>query len=324
MMLEKVKKELIRFKKRLFYSSHDKRLEVLEFRKKNLPYETLGRASTEKLSSGIPIIKTVNETLVKIVQNRCSLSRFGDGEFGIINGSRIHYQDRNCRLAGRLREVLIRELPNLMIGLPDCFGSLDGYLPDVADFWRKWMSRKREMACSHLDMKRVYYNAFLSRVYMQSNKTSEHFQYCRSHYEQVGKIWHGREVVICEGEETRFGMFNDLLSGAKSISRILCPARNAFDKYDEIVSAFDDIHRDCLVLMALGPTATVLAYDLCKKGFQAIDIGTMDLDYEWFLRKETILGAPIPYKYVDSDEKGRCVLRLENPEYTNQIIRKIV
>jgi glycosyltransferase family protein len=322
-MLKKIKKELIRFKKRLFFSSRNKQLEVIEFRKKNLPYETFKRTLTEKASLQIPIIKTVDETLAKIVQHRCSLSRFGDGEFGIINGSRIHYQNRSPELAARLKEVIASNMPNLLIGLPDCFGPLDGYLPDVADFWRKWMSRKREMVYSHLDMNRVYYNAFLSRVYMQSNKTSEHFQYCRSHYGQVGKIWRGRHVVICEGEKTRFGMCNDLLTGAASVGRILCPARNAFDKYNEIVSAFDGIHKNSLVLIALGPTATVLAYDLCKKGFQAIDIGTMDLDYEWFLRKETILGTPIPYKYVDSDDKGRCVLHLENAEYTNQIIQKI-
>lgn len=37
-----------------------------------------------------------------------------------------------------------------------------------------------------------------------------------------------------------------------------------------------------MFLLALGPTATVLAYDLCKIGFQAIDIGHLDIEYEWF------------------------------------------
>jgi hypothetical protein len=37
---------------------------------------------------------------------------------------------------------------------------------------------------------------------------------------------------------------------------------------------------DKLILIALGPTATVLAYDLAKKGYQAIDIGHLPSCYE--------------------------------------------
>ena len=35
----------------------------------------------------------------------------------------------------------------------------------------------------------------------------------------------------------------------------------------------------------MGQTATALAYDLAKEGFWAIDIGHLDIEYEWFLRK---------------------------------------
>lgn len=118
-------------------------------------------------------------------------------------------------------------------------------------------------------------------------------------------------------------MFNNLFDGAKSISRIVCPARSAFDKYDEILSAFNDISPDKLVLAALGPTATVLAYDLCNEGYQAIDIGHLDVEYEWFLRKD-VEGVPLEFKYVDGSSKGRKVHRLEDPEYKRQIIKRIV
>jgi glycosyltransferase family protein len=323
-MLNKIKKELERFKKRLFYSSKDKQLEVFQYRVDNLPYEIYDKISKGGFYLQLPTIKTTDETLNKILQDKCSLVRFGDGEFGVMNGSRINYQNRSSELAMRLKEVITSNMPNLLIGLPDCFGSLDGYLPQTIDFWRKWMSRKRAMAYSCLDMNRVYYNAFFSRVYMQSNKTDEHYRYCGRYYEKIKKIWAGRDVVICEGESTRFGMFNDLLTGAKSISRILCPARSAFDKYDAIVSAFDGISTNTLVLAALGPTATVLAYDLCRKGYQTIDIGALDLDYEWFLRKETQLGAPVKFKYVDGSSEGRDVPSLEDVEYQKQIIKRVV
>jgi len=323
-MLTKIKKEFERFKKKVFRSSKaHKQLEKLQHQFNNLPYELYDKITNEGFSVPIPIIKTADETLDKILQDKCSLSRFGDGEFSVMNNSRIHFQNPSAKLARRLKEVIASDIPNLLIGLPDCFGSLDNYLPPVANFWRKWMSQKREMAYSYLDMNRVYYNAFFSRVYMPYHKTTEHYQKCGDYFERVKQIWAGRDVVICEGEGTRFGMFNDLLDGAKSISRIICPARSAFDKYDEILSAFNDISPDKLVLAALGPTATVLAYDLCNEGYQAIDIGHLDVECEWFLRKD-VAGAPLEFKYVDGSSKGRKVHRLEDPEYKRQIIKRII
>lgn len=323
-MLKKVKKELERFKKRLFCSGKKhKHLEEIQNKLENMPYEIYDKITNGSLRVQMPTIKSADETLDKILQAKCSLSRFGDGEFGVMNGSRIHFQNRSAKLAQRLKEVIASEMSNLLIGLPDCFGSLDNCVPSAIDFWRKWMSRKREMVYSHLDMNRVYYNAFFTRVYMPFNKTDEHYKNCIEYFEKIKKIWAGRDVVICEGVGTRFGMFNDLLDGAKSISRILCPARSAFDKYDEILSAFNDISSDKLILTALGPTATVLVYDLCNEGYQSIDIGHLDLEYEWFLRKD-VEGRPLEFKYVEGSSKGRKVHRLKDPEYKRQIIKRIV
>jgi len=325
MVLQKVEREFERFKKKLFYSGKvHKQLEKAQFKLDNMPYEIYDKVTNSDFSVQLPIMKSMDETLDKILSNRCSFSRFGDGEFRIMENGRIHYQSRSPELAMRLKEVIASDIPNLLIGLPPCFGSMEEYLPPVRDFWVKWMSRHRQMVYSYLDMSRVYYDAFISRVYVQSYKTDEHYSRCANYYEKAKRIWAGRDILICEGEGTRFGMFNDLLSGAASISRILCPARNAFDKYDEVLSAFDDIGTDKLVLIALGPSATALAYDLCRKGYQAIDIGAFDVDYEWFLRKEVKLGAPLGFKYVDSGNKGRKIRPVEDPEYNRQIIKRTV
>jgi glycosyltransferase family protein len=324
MVIEKIKKEFERFKKKMFYSGKKyKQLERFQYEADNLPYEVYDKVTNLNYAVQIPKIKTTDETLNKILKDRCSLARFGDGEFGIMNGSRIHFQNRSPELGFRLKEVIDSDIPNLLIALPDCFGSLDHCLPEVTNFWRKWMFKKRNMAYSYLSMDRTYYNAFFTRVYIMFNKTDKLYKYCGDYFEKMKKIWLDRNVVICEGQGTRFGMFNDLLSGAKSISRILCPARSAFDKYDDILSAFKDIGPDALILIALGPTATVLAYDLCNKGYQAIDIGQLDLDYEWFLKKETRLGAPLEFKYVDSGPQGRKIQQLQDPTYKKQIIKTI-
>ena len=324
MIAKKIEKELARFKKRLFHSSKaHKQLEQIQYELGNAPYELYDKITNNNFSVPVPIMQNVDQTIEKIIEDNCSLTRFGDGEFVLMGGGRIDYQTRNDQLAVRLKEVLASGLPDLLVALPPCFGALDHFLPPVAAFWRKWASRKRELIYSYLDMDRVYYDAFFSRVYIQDHKTEEHYKKCEVYYDRVKQIWQGRDVVICEGEGTRFGMFNDLLDGANSILRILCPPRNAFDKYDQILSAFNDIDKQKLIIIALGPTATVLSYDLCRKGYQAIDTGALDVDYEWFLRKETELGVPLEFKYVDSGKKGRKCQPLDDPEYKSQIIERI-
>ena len=89
------------------------------------------------------------------------------------------------------------------------------------------------------------------------------------------------------------------------------------------MSAFNDVSPNKLVLTAIGPTATVLAYDLSNKGYQAIDIGNLDVEYEWFLRKD-VVSTPLEFKYVGGSSRGRKVHHLENPEYKGQIVKRIV
>jgi glycosyltransferase family protein len=177
------------------------------------------------------------------------------------------------------------------------------------------------MTYSYLNLNRVYYNAFFNRYYLNFNKTEEYYQKCRAYFKKLKDIWKNRDVIIFEGQEARLGVANDILDGAKSISRIIfCPVKNAFNKYDQILSAFDGINSDVLVLAALGPTATVLAYDLCKRGYQTIDIGHIGEEYECFLRKET----PVELKGMGQNIKIKHASDPHDPEYKKQIIRKIV
>ena len=70
------------------------------------------------------------------------------------------------------------------------------------------------------------------------------------------------------------GLGNDLFDNANSISRIICPAINAYEKLTEIQSAIENhVSKEQIILAALGPTASILASNMCDKGYQVIDIG---------------------------------------------------
>jgi glycosyltransferase family protein len=137
------------------------------------------------------------------------------------------------------------------------------------------------------------------------------------------RIWEGRKVLLVEGEKSRLGVGNNLFALATSVERILAPMHHAFDKYDELVSEIIKHDKTKLILIALGPTATVMAADLADLGYQALDIGNIDIEYEWYLR-----GAQskikIPGKYTSEARNGRQVENVVNELYSSQIISKVL
>ena len=167
---------------------------------------------------------------------------------------------------------------------------------------------------------RIYGDANFTRFYMQLRDKSQ----TKLYVDKLRKIWDDRDVLIVEDINTRLGVGNDLFDNVKSIRRIMGPARNAFDKYDEILTnTLNAIQsKDTLILASLGATATVLTYDLAKHGYQAIDTGHVDIEYEWMLKgvkKKTIVVG----KYVNEVKAGLEYSGAEDKKYINQIIMKI-
>jgi len=134
-------------------------------------------------------------------------------------------------------------------------------------------------------------------------------------------IWNDRDIVFIEGEKSRLGVGNDLFDNVRSIRRILCPPRDAFDRYDDILNEARKLEKDVLFLIALGPTATVLAYDLSQAGYQAIDAGHVDVEYEWW-RMGAKRKVKLERKYVNETADGNQVADA-GEEYSKQIITKI-
>lgn len=77
-----------------------------------------------------------------------------------------------------------------------------------------------------------------------------------------------------------------------------------------------------MVILALGPTATVLASALADCGVQALDIGHIDIEYEWFL-KGTKTRVAVSGKYTNEVFKGNEVEDCKDSRYLSQIIERI-
>lgn len=249
--------------------------------------------------------KTVSgpDTIDYIVENRASLCRFGDGEFSLIFGKSIRFQNENKKLGERLHEIILAgSTPKTMIAITDIRRNAGLFRKSATRFWKRYIGRKAKYLKELFKgtTSRKYYDAFITRPYACYSEKGR--KKSAGRFENIKRLWDGRDVLIVEGEQSRFGVGNDLLEGAKSVKRILAPAKHAFDVYDRIVETtlaeLDKSGNDVLILTVLGPTATVLSYDLAQKGFQSVDIGHLDIEYEWFLRQAD-QQIPVPGKYVN-------------------------
>lgn len=244
----------------------------------------------------IPQIISAYDTVSKIIDERKCLSRFGDGEFELILGRRrANFQEVNAELGMRLKEVLQSKEDNLLIAIADNYGRLDKYTSAAAAAIRQYLGNgTREEHMKLLDLNRTYYDAYLSRpYYMYKDKDG-----AMERFNHIRQLWDSRDVLIVEGEHTRFGVGNDLLNNTKSVKRIITLDKNCFSVYDRLLQSVKEIGKDRLILIALGPVATIMAYDLAKLGdYWAVDIGQLDVEYEWCLR-QTQERCDIPYKTV--------------------------
>lgn len=269
----------------------------------------------------LPKICTVEETCEKIFRDRVSVSRYGDGEFQIILGAaKDIYQDDDKELGKRLIDILQSNVAGHIVALADDYGCMDGLREENKNTIRRYMTaKKRKQHYEYIDMEKQYYNAYISRPYVIYPHDER--EKAKDRFDQLKKIWDGQRVLFVEGESTRMGIGNDLFNNAESIERIIAPDKNAFSVYDEIFAEVRKVKEDRLVLIALGPTATVLAYDLCMVGYWAIDIGHLDLEYEWYIKGEGY--SVISNKYNNEVVGGTVVDALFDKDYEKSILSVI-
>jgi len=316
--LEEENKLLIRGQKQLLEWSEQNHQEHLNFQE-NAAYELYDRMK-EPFEGFFPKISSGELAVEEIVNHGKSMARFGDGEFAAIAGRIRHRFQTQVEeeLSRKLKETLQSEDENLLVGIADNYGSLEKYTEQA----------KREIRCylnpqvrkEHLELlksEKEYYDAYVTRPYVMyaDNQTNAP----RRRFDNLKRIWEGRDCIFVEGCYTGLGVGNDLFDNAGSIQRIIGPAENAFSRYQEILDCCLKQPKDKLFLLALGAAATVLAADLSQAGYQAVDIGHIDLEYEWFLRGEG-QRTPIDGKYNNEIGEEQKLSLVSDETYLSQVI----
>lgn len=267
-----------------------------------------------------PTIKNIEETILKVIEEKCSVARYGDGEFNIMFGNSIDFQQYNERLAQKMKNILQLEDEKFMVCLAgELYDKNLGIKKDAKIYWANFIRKHRWRLGKLLKKDKIYYHTSMTRFYLHFNNKEKSYYYA----ELLKKIWENRDIVFVEGEKSRLGVGNDFFDNAKSIKRILCPVNQAFEYYDKIIQSVEKhIEKETLVLIALGPTATAMAYDLYLKGYQAVDIGHVDIEYEWMKMGATEKVA-VKNKFTNEAEDGKDIGEFVDEKYLLQIVDRV-
>ena len=262
------------------------------------------------------------EALNEIIKKNRSISRFGDGELRLIFGKGIPFQTVNKLLIKKLKKVLKSNKKGLLIGINIPYNNsyLSIFNDKTKNYYINFVEKYKLKLFSLIDINKNYYSSYMTRFYMDIKDKSKISYYIK----KFKQIWDKKDIVIIEGEKSRLGLGNDLFKNSKSIKRILCPVTNAFNVYGKIINQIKKIDKSKLILLALGPTSTVLAYDLYILGYQVIDVGHIDIEYEWFLRKAK-KRIQIENKYVIEARGNKFKIgKIKDKKYYEEIICKII
>lgn len=213
------------------------------------------------------------ETL-QLVAAGHSLARYGDGEFKMCLGHGIKSQEPNAVLKQRLVQILKRS-GECLVGIPNIASKTP-----KAEFWNK----QRRFAGLLAD--RSYVSSFITRP------DSAPWIDAPAYWDALESLWRGETVTLVRGSGK--SLTAEDLEGAGEVTEILAPRQHAFAQYDELLERIGTPRR---ALICLGPTATVMAVDLCARGVHAVDLGHVGM----FLRKRR-RGEPLCVTEADRQQ----------------------
>ncbi|VLX29661.1 glycosyltransferase [Streptococcus pneumoniae] len=260
-------------------------------------------------------VKGIDETLDYIIEHNSSLVCFGDGEVNLMWGLPIPYQNHDLELANQLKHIVgLESDEKLVVCLPDAFDDRFVFTWWATPFWKEHMNVYMDFY-KELCKGSWYGSTFISRPYIDYEDKSK----AKGQFEKLKSIWENRDILIVEGITSRSGVGNDLFDKVKSVKRIICPSHNAYSVVDNIQEEIMKHAEGRLILCMLGPTAKVLAYHLSRKGYQVLDIGHIDSEYEW-MKMGAKTKVKFSHKHTAEYNFDQDIQFIEDETYNSQIL----
>ena len=273
--LEEIRKELVR--NRAVAEAQRKLLEELRAQMHDQQRVTrllLGHGLAEMeddIAATIGAVQmSMTETLEILHEQRLSMARYGDGELMLMAnpGHALRFQRNSPELRRDLTEAINPDWlapGRVLVTLPPPFR---GHLHWIGAWLATWSTLK-----PLIDPARRYGHTLITRP-MFFRKEGH------AGIAQWRRVWQGRRVLVVTGKGSRFDLVPALFDTAGKVDFLHTVPEHAFDEREAILqSVVERADADTLVLLSLGPTATVLAHRIAASGIQALDIGHISASY---------------------------------------------
>lgn len=214
------------------------------------------------------------ETLRAIAARGASIARYGDGELMIMIGYGIYFQEYDPELARRLREIVRQPSERFLIGLPP-FDTMS----ITKEAWKKRWEKYRLIFSYLVRNGGSYHSTALSRPSSVGNWEPQEY------YREFAALWKGRDLVLIHNDARTVS--HPMFREARSVRHVACLPEHAYREYPSLLeraAAFADVP-GVFFLIAAGPTACLLAWDLAQRGAQALDVGHLTSAYDEFAGK---------------------------------------
>lgn len=248
----------------------------------NIIFRPWHKVKLEQYRQSYPQVMTLTETLKKLIDEKISIARFGDGEMKLIagdglgeRGKKNEYQVFDGKLQKRLQEILKNPKENVLVSIApfsDKYDDMPNYRNGFSYMERFWIDYWKRVN-SYFDFTFKYGCATISRPSV----------FYENKLEDIKKIWDGRKVLFVVGQGSHFIDEPRLFDNIADKTFLYAKGKSSFDEYEKIFEQIKTYDKDWLVFISLGPTATLLAYDLADLGYQALDMGHLPNCYLQYL-----------------------------------------
>ena len=119
----------------------------------SFPKDWIGRIVYPK-----PIVKSIEETILKVVEDRCSVARYGDGEFNIMFGNSIDFQKYDERLAQKMKDILQTDDDKFLVCIAGELYQKDKNVKSESNkYWKRFIRNHRSKLNLLLKKNKIYY-----------------------------------------------------------------------------------------------------------------------------------------------------------------------
>jgi glycosyltransferase family protein len=216
------------------------------------------------------IILNELDTLQYLIKNKTSISRFGDGEFSLIFGKDIHFQNYNEELSNKLKNILINGSNNkCLVGIPPIY-KFKCYDDKTMKFWINIKNKKFIKNINDIINKDCTYgSSFISRI--------ECFTYdvIKSGYiDNFITLFSSTKNIFIVNDNIRLIINNlEFKQKLNIIDFIIIPEKNAFAEYENIINNIKKYGNKYTFCICAGPTASIISYELSKDDYLIYDLG---------------------------------------------------